>query len=457
MLRTGLLLVALGLLAPASSDAAFSTPTNSSPITMSADGKLVWVVNPGSDNVAVINTATNRVIKKVKVGDEPQSVALDAQNRYAYVANTADGTVTIIRISNASPTSFKAAVAKDLGNNGTILSGAEPWNIVASPDGRRIYVANSSQDTITVIDATRRTNRAGKLISPSLIGYINLRGSKCSANKQRHFQPRGLAVTKNSRRLFVTQFFSFERQGFAQVNDQGRQGLVCRIDVSSTSRNINSYKPIGRIAILPRDTGFTVDKDGNGTADPAFAWPNQMQSIVIRGGQAFLPNIAASPEGPLRFNVDTEAFVNVIDGINGANQTDGSAGKFLNLHLGARTPEAGKKKLFFANPWAIGFTNQNGAGHAYVVSAGSDLLVKLNVAANGKLSFTGGTSTTRYIDLNNPTDSSTDGVEAGKNPQGIVINKAGTRAYVNNFVSRNVSVVNLQTDQVIRVIKTAPL
>src|SRR4051812_46696935 len=176
---TVLVLVALGLLAPATSNAAFSTPTNSSPITMSADGKLVWVVNPGSDNVAVINTATNRVIKKVKVGDEPQSVALDAQNRYPYVANTADGTVTIIRTSNASPNTFKAPAANDLGKTAPTPAGAEPWNIAASPDGRRIYGANSSQDTIRVIHATRRANRAGKLISPSLIGYINLRGSKC--------------------------------------------------------------------------------------------------------------------------------------------------------------------------------------------------------------------------------------------------------------------------------------
>ena len=40
------------------------------------------------------------------------------------------------------------------------------------------------------------------------------------------------------------------------------------------------------------------------------------------------------------------AFVNVIDGLSGSSQTDGSEGKFLNLHLGARTPEPGKKTTF---------------------------------------------------------------------------------------------------------------
>lgn len=73
------------------------------------------------------------------------------------------------------------------------------------------------------------------------------------------------------------------------------------------------------------------------------------------------------------------------------------------------------------------------------MSAGSDLPVKVKVAPNGKLSFTGDSDTTRYIDLNDPANPRTAGANAGKNPQGIVINRAGKRAYVQNFVSHNVS------------------
>ena len=430
---------------------------------MSADGKLVWVVNPGGDNVAVIGAKSNKVVKRIKVGDEPQGVAVDPNNKYAYVANTADGTVSVIRIKDPRPGNFKASVAKDLGKNGKFLTGAEPWNIVSSPDGRRIYVANSSQDSITVIDATRRVKqkkgkKKPKQISPTVLGYLPLRGSACSRDANFHFQPRGLAVTKNSKRLFVTSFFSFQKPGVQQVNDQGREGVVCRININTKPKKGKlGAKAAARIALQPRDTGFTADKNLDNVPDPVFAWPNQMQSIVIRAGQAFVPNIAASPEGPQRFNNSTMAFVNVIDGVNGGSQSDGSAGKFLNLHLGARTPEQGKKKLFFANPWAIGFTSQKGSGAAYVVSAGSDLLVKVNVASNGTLSFTGGPQTTRYIDLNDPNNPATAGGNAGKNPQGIVVNKSGTKAWVNNFVSRNVTVVNLQSDSVLRTIRYASL
>ena len=457
----GLLALALCLLASSPADARkFSSATYSSPIALSADGRYVWSVNPAADTVSVIRTSTNTVTKTISVGDEPEGVALDPNNRYAYVANAAAGTVTVIRIKRAGKRRFSAAVDRRVGRRGTLTTGAEPYNIVSSPDGRRIFVANSNQDTITVIDSTksRKRGRTGKgKRGPKIIGQVQLQGSACSRDQNFHFQPRGLAVTRNNRRLYVTSFLAYTRLGGRQGDDAGKQGLVCRLNIRTKSKKIRSYRPRALIAVAPQVTGFTVDATGDGVADPTAAFPNQLQSIVIRGNQAYLPNIAASPDGPLRFNTSTQAFVNVIDNVNGSQQTDASAAKFLNLHLGARNPEPGKKRLFFANVWAMAFTKRSGNANAYVVSAGSDLLVKLNVDGAGKLGFTVDADTTRYIDLNDPANPATAGDNAGKNPQGIVINKAGTTAYVQNFVSRNVSVVNLTTDTVAKVLRTAPL
>ncbi len=425
----------------------FTRPTTSSPIALSADNSLLWVVNPDDDSVSVIRTDTNRVIAKIGVGDEPQSVALDPTNTFAYVANAASNNVTVIRITNANPNTFVAAPDLNVGVRGSITTGAEPWNIVISPDGQRVFVANSGQDTITVINANNRT----------VIGSVDLRNSICngtnSAQRARHFQPRGLAVTLDSNQLYVTRFLSFVREGGVQGSDTGKEGLVCRLNINTSGTAISDYQPVAAIPLAPSVTGFTIDANGDGTPDETSAYPNQLQSIVIRGGQAYLPNIAASPSRPLRFNVDTHAYVNRITGIGG---TEADAGA-LNLHLGARVPEPGKPRLFFANPWAIGFTTESGPGNAYVVSAGSDLLVKLNVNAAGELSFTGGASTTRYIDLNDPDNPATSGENAGKNPLGIAVTSDGTTAYVMNYVSRNVSVVDLTTDSVTEVIATADL
>jgi YVTN family beta-propeller protein len=431
----------------------FNHATYSSPIALSANNTLVWSVNPADNSVSVIRTDTNTLIKNIKVDTEPQGIALDPQNAFAYVANAASNDVTVIKIIDADPNTFNAEVDSSAGKNGNITTGAEPWNIVASPDGKRIFVANSGQDTITVINANKRT----------IIGQVNLRSSLCNdPDRNRHFQPRGLAVTKDSTKLYVTRFLSFTQTGGVQGVDTGKEGVVCRLNLNTDRQDIDGYRPAAVIRLAPRITGFQFP----GLNEDTRAFPNQLQSIVIRGDQAYLPNIAASPSDPLRFNVDTEAFVNIIDNVNENSQTDASLSKFFlgtqnfgpNLHLGARVPEMGKKTLFFANPWGIAFTNQSGSGKAYVVAAGSDLLVKVNVAADGTISFTSEqATTTRYIDLNDPADPSTSGVNAGKNPTGIVINDAGTTAYVVNFVSRNVSVVDLVADRVSKVIKTTDL
>ena len=179
-------------------------PTNSTPITMSLDGRLVWSVNPSDDSVSVIRTDRNSVVAKIKVGDEPHSVALDPAGRYAYVANTAGSSMTVIRILNATPNRFSAKADPRFGPSGRITTGAEPYDVVATPDGKRVFVSNSGQDTITVLDVAGR----------KLVGHIDIRKSVCNApDKARTFQPRAMAVTKDSKRLYVTRFFAIVPPG----------------------------------------------------------------------------------------------------------------------------------------------------------------------------------------------------------------------------------------------------
>lgn len=409
---------------------------NSGPIALNKKNSLVWVVNPDTDSVSVISTENYNLVEKIKVGKDPRSISLSPSGEYAYVANSADNNIAVIRIRNSIPIAFKAYVDHTVGKNGYIATGSEPRGVVVSPDGKRIFVSNSSQDTITVINARNH----------QLIGSVNLRTSVCnSGDAERHFNPRGLAVTDDSNYLFVTRFLSFTHDEGQQAEDHGKEGLVCRLNIDTNAKSINAYYPDQAISLKPSDSGFP-DKKGN----PSYAYPNQLQSIVIRDGHAYLPNIAASPSGPLRFDNDTQAYVNSIDGV-GLSETDAGA---INLHLGARDPEIGKPELYFANPWGIAFTTQEGEGSAYVVSAGSDIVVKLNVNKDGVLSFTQDEDTTKYIDLNDPDNPSTSGFNAGKNPIGIVVDESGKKAYVLNAVSQNLSVLDLVTDTVAKVVKT---
>src|ERR1051326_5447445 len=346
----------------------YARATYSSPIAISRDDTLIWSVNPSDDSVSVIRSDNNTRLAKIAVGDEPQSVTLTPDGQYAYVANAAANSVTVIKINNPAWGAFSAAVDSSAGVNGQLSTGSEPWNVVVSPDGRRAFVANSAQDTISVIDTASR----------AILGHVDLRNSVLNdPDRKRHFQPRGLAVSADSTKLYVTRFLSFTKAGGRQGDDLGKEGLVGVLDINTASANLADYRPARSIGLAAQVTGFKFPGLTNPPAPDTLAFPNQLQSVVLRGEQGYLPNIAASPSGPLRFNLDTHAFVNVIGGVNSTTPTDLGA---LNLHLGARDPETAKKRLFFANVWALGFTTQSGAGSAYVVSAGSDLLVKLNVA-----------------------------------------------------------------------------
>src|SRR5262249_8001088 len=193
-------------------------------IAIARNDRLIWVVNPSDDSVSVIRPDTKTRLAKIAVGDEPQSLALTPDGQYAYVANAAGSSVTVIRIQDPAWGTFSASVDTTVGQGGQLITGAEPWNIVGSPDGYRIFVANSGQATITVINALNRT----------IIGHVDLRNSLANdPDRSRHFQPRGLACTVDSSKLYVTRFLSFTKPGGRQGDDLGKEGLVAVLDINT--------------------------------------------------------------------------------------------------------------------------------------------------------------------------------------------------------------------------------
>src|SRR5688500_7188398 len=74
----------------AAGETRFARPTSSQTLSLSADGGVLAVVNPDSDSVSFFDTrpGTNQRFAEVKIGVEPNSVALNLDGTRAYVANT---------------------------------------------------------------------------------------------------------------------------------------------------------------------------------------------------------------------------------------------------------------------------------------------------------------------------------------------------------------------------------
>jgi uncharacterized repeat protein (TIGR01451 family) len=112
-------------------------------VAITPDGTRAYVVNFFSNNVSVIDTATNTVTT-VDVGTNPFGVAITPDGAGAYVTNRTSGNVSVI----------------DTGTNmvtATVDVGTAPFGVAITPDGARAYVTNSSDDTVSVIATTTNT------------------------------------------------------------------------------------------------------------------------------------------------------------------------------------------------------------------------------------------------------------------------------------------------------------
>jgi len=82
------------------------------------------------DDVSIIDLATNAVVATVPVGSYPQGIAINPAGTAAYVANSADNSFTVIDIPTFTSTTIQG------------LGGYAATGVAVHPDGTRIYVSN---------------------------------------------------------------------------------------------------------------------------------------------------------------------------------------------------------------------------------------------------------------------------------------------------------------------------
>lgn len=384
----------------------FAGPTNSQPLALSANGAFLVVANPDNDTASFFDLRLdrNRKVSEVPVQKEPSGAAFMPNGRKAYIANTVSGTVSVINANIAG-----GAVG---GASKHIKVGTEPWGLCLTPNGSRLFVLNARSNDVSVIDTA----------TDAVVGTVAVSA-----------EPRGCAVTNDGdgddgdEALYVTHFISFLISGKVDGADDAKAGRV-------TILNTGTNAIVTTVAINPvADSGFKAAGDALARVAPGAnftfttgAYPNQLQNIGIKGGWAFLPNTGASPNGPFRFNVNTQSLLSVI---NRTNFSD--ANRTINMHK-AVEDQTGLPKRFITQPWAIGFEQFTNDG--FVVSAASNIVVKVRIdPATGQPAVLADPSDpTRVLQI-----------AVGKNPRGIAVNNSDTRAYVMNHVSRDVTVIDL--------------
>jgi len=106
--------------------------------------KYVYVANNYDNTVSVLQKSDHSVIKTLTVGDKPVGIGIDANKRYVYVVNQgANGTAGSGEYVNGTVSVIDTTTNSVIK---TIPMGLEPTQVAAGPNGEYMYVTNSRSD-----------------------------------------------------------------------------------------------------------------------------------------------------------------------------------------------------------------------------------------------------------------------------------------------------------------------
>jgi YVTN family beta-propeller protein len=173
------------------------------------DEKTLPPPDRGADGIGEVDVATNRLLRILRVGTDPEQVAVTADGTRLVVANEDAAQVSIVDLKTGSVIT-------------SIAVGAEPEGVTVAPDGRAVYVTSEDAGEVYAIDTTSYAVLARIPVGP---------------------RPRSVAFTRDGRRAFVT----LENGGAVAVID-------------ATAHKFERLVTLGDRAVRPM--GLAVDPAG---------------------------------------------------------------------------------------------------------------------------------------------------------------------------------------------------
>ncbi|WCK54881.1 glutaminyl-peptide cyclotransferase [Aneurinibacillus sp. Ricciae_BoGa-3] len=132
----------------ASGKIAATVPVGKNPYTafLSHDGSKLYVSNWGESSISVLDPNSLTVQKTIKVGLHPNAIAENPVNGFIYVANSDSDEVSII-----DPGQQQVVQTVSLAPYRGAQTGSQPDALTVSPDGKTLYVANAGNNDVAVI------------------------------------------------------------------------------------------------------------------------------------------------------------------------------------------------------------------------------------------------------------------------------------------------------------------
>lgn len=238
-------------------------------IMPSPDGRFLYIALSGSpiggpnvdastlppadktaDGIAVLDVASNKVLRVLRGISDPEQVAVSPDGRSLYVASEDTGQAIVI--------------GTDGGVRAKLAVGGEPEGVAASPDGKLVYTTSEEESTVAVIDTAAAkvsaTIPVGKrprnaVFAPTgerayvtgendgTVAAIDVAGSRVAGTatiEGENARPMGVVVSPDGSTLYVT---------------TGRGKQLVRLDA-------RGLKVTGRVDVGERPWGVAMSPDG---------------------------------------------------------------------------------------------------------------------------------------------------------------------------------------------------
>ncbi len=182
--------------------ATINVGTETDGITGGLDGSIIYVTNPSSNSVSVINTSSNTVVATIPVGNSPKGLCVSVDGSKLFVSNYNSNTVSVIDIVSNTVSE-------------TIPVGDHPRGICTSPDGSKVYVGNQFSGDISIIN----------VVSNSVEATIPLGN-----------YPMGISMHPNGNKLYVANF-----SGSVSVLNTTTNMVTNNVSVGNEPRSFGNF------------------------------------------------------------------------------------------------------------------------------------------------------------------------------------------------------------------------
>ncbi|MGZ3810415.1 MAG: YVTN family beta-propeller repeat protein [Mucilaginibacter sp.] len=429
----------VSVISTASNTVISTIPVGSNPVSLvfSPDGSKVYVVNYNSQSVDVINTATASVIATIVVGDRPNSIAISPDGSRVYVTNQFLNTLQVINTVSGT------IVA-------TIAVGSNPSGVAVTPDGNQVYVSNANSGNVSIINANNNTLTSTVATGSNPVISANSVTSACSS------LPITFTITVNPSSLSPV------------ISANAATGVISAcVGSPSTSPDIEKFTVSG--SGLTSAISATAPAGFEVSLAPGSGYGSQVTVTPVGGtvnSTIVYVRSAATASGNISGNV-------ILSSSNTADQSVAVKGVVSTLPGLNTVPNQ-----TVANGATIGPVNFTGTSNTFhwsnsapgigLPASGIGNIAAFTAVNNGSNPVVATITTTpmsaSYAYITNSNDNSVSVVDiqtrqvvavigVGLAPQGVAVSPDGTRVYVANSGSDNISVIDALTNSVIALIQ----